>query len=548
MYNIRKLSLASVSLFVLVLLSVYITLGNFSSSPFFRLFGDNHFSLGLDLEGGGYLLLKVDDDAFLKEKTKIWYRDVLHKMREEGVIYKKVSLFGGKLSFILQEESTNKTAKIIKSLHGDILSFVKSPVGGGGWGTQEKSPQKGQDEPRYEVSLSDFGKKEILHNLTTQSMEIIRRRIDSTGVKEVSLYLEGDNIALEVPGVKDPSSLKRIINTTAKITFHLLNKTTPFVSTDQLPVGTDEKILPDQSRPNRYYVVKNNIEIDGSSLIDARAIINDISPAVSFRFDGTAARKFATITKQNINYPFAIVLDNKVISAPVIREPIITGSGVISGDFTLPEAKELALLLRAGALPAPINIIEESFVGPTLGAKSIKSGKIAFGIAMLLVCLFMCINYKSFGVISCISLAVNIFFIIAVMSLIGATLTLPGIAGVILTIGMAVDANVLIFERIREEAQKKSTGISIIEEGFKGATRTILDSNITTIIAGIMIYQFGFGVLKGFAVTICIGILSSMISSMFITKSLVRWYLYRDSRRGLDNQSGKKIPRFLVNL
>jgi preprotein translocase subunit SecD len=309
-----------------------------------------------------------------------------------------------------------------------------------------------------------------------------------------------------------------------------MDETAPFLSIKPNTYFQDSKILDGYSSKDVYYVVKNTIEIDGSSLVNANATINNSEAGVSFELDSVGARRFAEITKSNVGKPFAIVLDNKVLSAPTIREPILGGAGVISGNFTLSEAKDLALLLRSGALPASINIVQERMVGPSLGADSMRAGKLSASLAIILVVVFMVIKYKLFGVFAALALIVNLMLIITGLSVLNSTLTLPGIAGIVLTIGMSVDANVLIFERIKETTKLlageggRKKFVKSIEDGFKNSLSTILDSNLTTIATAIALYIVGIGAIKGFAITLILGILTSMFSSIVLTGAMLKIY------------------------
>jgi protein-export membrane protein SecD len=364
-----------------------------------------------------------------------------------------------------------------------------------------------------------------------QSIEIVRRRIDETGTKEPTIQREGsDRILVQLPGIDNPEHVKELLGKTAKMTFQLVD--TSISPEDarrgRLPPGDD--ILPgiDDARhaggPKQEYVVQKRIMVSGDSLTDAQATFQNNEPVVSFKFDSNGGRRFGDATKANVNKPFAIVLDGKVISAPVIREPILGGQGVISGSFTTQTANDLALLLRAGALPAPLTILEERTVGPDLGADSIHAGTLASLVGVILVVAFMLVFYGLFGAFADIALFFNLCLMMASLSLLGATLTLPGIAGIALTMGMAVDANVLIYERIREEVRGGRTLLSALEAGFARAFGTILDSHVTTLVAGALMFWLGSGPVKGFAVTLCLGVLTSLFSAILVTRlQIVTW-------------------------
>jgi protein-export membrane protein SecD len=364
-----------------------------------------------------------------------------------------------------------------------------------------------------------------------QSIEIIRRRIDETGTKEPTIQRQGqDRILVELPGVDNPTRIKELLGRTAKLTFQLVDGsvTVDEARRGRLPPG-DEILAAEEGRGNRSsgataYVVKKRVMVGGDTLTDAQATFQQNEPVVSFKFDAAGARRFGDATRENVGKPFAIVLDNKVISAPVIREPILGGSGIISGSFTVQSASDLALLLRAGALPAPITILEERTVGAELGADSIHAGAVASIVGVILVVIFMVLFYGLFGVFADIALIFNLLLMLGALSLLGATLTLPGIAGIALTMGMAVDANVLIYERIREEVRGGRSVLSSLEAGFTRAFGTILDSHVTTLVAGILLYWLGSGPVKGFAVTLSIGVLTSLFSAILVTRlQIVTW-------------------------
>jgi preprotein translocase subunit SecD len=365
-----------------------------------------------------------------------------------------------------------------------------------------------------------------------QSLEIVRRRIDEVGTREPTIQQQGvDRILVQVPGEKNPDAIKRLLGQTAKLTFHLVDLETPLdqALAGNLPPGS--MILPSEetSRPGEMaqLVVRQRVEVSGENLVDAQPTYQENQPVVSFRFDSVGARKFGDVTRDHVGELLAIVLDNKVISSPRIREPILGGSGIISGNFTVDSANELAVLLRAGALPAPLEIVEERSVGPDLGADSIAAGKWASVVALILVIGFMTLYYGLFGIMACGALIVNLILIIALLSVLQATLTLPGIAGIVLTIGMAVDANVLIIERIREEVRLGKPPMSAVDSGYREAMRTIIDANLTTLIAAVLLYAFGSGPVRGFAVTLGIGIVTSMFTAITLTRLMMSAWLRR---------------------
>ncbi len=465
-------------------------------------------NLGLDLRGGSYLLLEADFDAYLKDQAANLVDDIRNKLRDKKIGYTNLSSKGDKLSFNLREiKDLEEAKKQIKDISRDFDIT--------------------NNEAQVEISFSDDYKKELKRKVIEQSIEIVRRRVDETGTREPIIQRQGDlRVLLQVPGVENPDALKRIMGRTAKMTFHLMDESDPFPSGPR-PVSSDMMLIKgEEGSGPRYYVIQKKAMLTGDMLLDASTGYDDSGlPAVHFRFNTQGARKFGDITRDNVDKHFAIVLDNKVITSPVIRSPILGGSGQISGNFTVESANELSLLLRAGALPAPLNIIEERSVGPSLGQDSIEAGKKASIIGVALVMGFMIINYGLFGVFANVALIVNVFLILAFLSLLGATLTLPGIAGIVLTLGMAVDANVLIYERIREEMRAGKSLIYCLDQGFKRAFGTIFDSNITTLVATLFLFIFGAGPVKGFAVTLTIGIIASMFTAIVMTKALVAWWL-----------------------
>ena len=358
-----------------------------------------------------------------------------------------------------------------------------------------------------------------------QSIDIVRRRIDATGVADAEVSPEGDSrIVIQLPGVGDPERIKQLLGTTAHMTFQLVDETASPAS----PPPPGVSLLPMEEDPNQKIPVFDRVDVDGGDLTDAQAG-NDQQTGqwvVNFTFNSVGARRFADITRANVGRRFAIVLDNKVISAPVVREPILGGRGQISGNFTAASATDLALLLRAGALPAPLTVVEQNSIGPELGADSIRSGAIALGVGFLLVVAFMGFFYGLLGWIANVCLVVNLILMLAIMSLLQATLTLPGMAGILLTLGMAVDANILINERVREEQRNGRPPLAALEHGFQRAYRTIFDSNATAFLAHVMLFIFGSGPVRGFAVTITVGIATSLFTAWMLTRLLVsRWYI-----------------------
>jgi preprotein translocase subunit SecD len=478
-------------------------------------------ALGLDLRGGSYLLLEVDVAAAEHERLNSIIDTVRHALRDANIGYLGLAVRGQAIAFRIREPAQIDAARqALAKLDPDLVA----KIGEDGSGTVQFTTLATDTRARQAVD---------------QSIEIIRRRIDETGIKEPTIEREGaDRILVQLPGVGDPEHVKALLGRTAKLTFQLVDTGVPLdeARTGKLPPG--DEILPaaagraGQIGPEAY-VVERRVMVGGDTLVDAQPTFQENEPVVSFRFDAEGAKRFADATRENVGKPFAIVLDNKVISAPVIREAILGGSGIISGNFTVQSASDLALLLRAGALPAPITILEERTVGPGLGADSIRAGATASIVGVSLVVVFMVLFYGLFGVFADIALFFNLCLMLGVLSLLGGTLTLPGIAGIALTMGMAVDANVLIYERIREEERAGRTLLSSLDAGFKRAFGTILDSHVTTLVAGGLMFWLGSGPVKGFAVTLSIGVLTSLFSAILVTRLLIVTWLRRWKPRAI---------------
>lgn len=477
-----------------------------------RFLPPNKLNLGLDLQGGSHLLMQVDVEHYLREQMQNLADEIRGKLRETHLDYKELKASRKSVSFDSQSEP-DAIMSALRDLDPELQ--VATTQNGG-----------------FTVQYSESTIRDMRHKLLEQSIQIVDRRINETGTREPIIQRQGDDrILVQVPGLQDPGKLKNLLGKTAKMTFHLVDVSlgSEDIMSGIVPPGT--RLLPSDDptdmdaygRPMRY-AVKGRVMLSGDLLTDASATYEQNQPVVAFKFNTLGARKFAQITQENVGKPFAVVLDNKVITAPRINEPILSGSGIISGNFTVESANELALLLRAGALPAPLKVVEERTVGPSLGADSIQSGKQASLLGIVLVMGFMLLCYGRFGYYANISLLVNMILLLGALSLFNATLTLPGIAGIVLTMGMAVDANVLIYERIREEMRNGKSAMAAIQQGFDGAYGTIMDSNLTTLIAGILLFYFGTGTIKGFAVTLSIGIIASMFSAVLVTKMQVAWW------------------------
>jgi preprotein translocase subunit SecD len=382
------------------------------------------------------------------------------------------------------------------------------------------------DGPVLTIALSEAEMAATDERTLQQALEIIRRRIDAAGTREPSIQRQGaDRILIQVPGAKSAQELKGWIGTTAQLTFQPVVSRT---SDANAPVAATNEVLPSLDQPGTYYVLEKTPVVTGEELVDAQPSFDQNGrPAVSFRFNPTGARKFGDYTAENIGAPFAIVLDDEVISAPTIQSHIPGGSGIITGSFTVEESTNLAVLLRAGALPAELVFLEERTIGPELGQDSIDAGQMAALVGMIAVVVFMVLSYGLFGVFANIALTINVGLIFGVLSLIGATLTLPGIAGIVLTIGMAVDANVLVFERIREELKTAKGPARAIELGYERALSAIMDANITTLMTAAILWLVGSGPVRGFATTLGLGILTSVFTAIFVTRLLIVWWFQR---------------------
>jgi preprotein translocase subunit SecD len=493
-----------------------------------RFLPHQQLNLGLDLRGGSHLLLEVDVTAVLKERVETLLEGARAELRRARINYIDLAAVDRGVSLKLREP-----AQMPQAL--EILRKLANPVGGDGafgLGTGRVDlTVNGAPDGAITMVLSEQAVRERAGGAVQQSIEIVRRRVDAFGVAEPSIQRQGANrILVQVPGLQDPQRLKELIGKTAKMTFRLVDVE---ASTDGRPPPGSEILDEDTSRSGgvaRKWVVKRKIEVAGDALTDARPGQGQSGEwVVNFKFNSVGASRFAQTTRENVGKPFAVVLDDKVITAPVIREPILGGSGQISGSFDAASSNDLAVLLRAGALPAPLKIVEERTVGPDLGADAIRAGVLAVIVGFALVVVYMIAAYGLFGSFAVVALVMNLLLILGVLSLMQATLTLPGIAGILLTIGMSVDANVLINERIREEVKLGKTPVAALEAGFNRAMSTIVDANLTSLIKMLLLFAFGTGAVKGFAVTISVGILTSMFTAITLVRLLISWW-YRARR------------------
>jgi preprotein translocase subunit SecD len=483
-----------------------------------------HLVLGLDLQGGSYLLLEVDSNYVKKEKLDQVRDDVRRVLREAKIGYTGLV---GRTDYVEVRISKDTDAPTALTKLRELSQPLGGLLGSSGQRSLEVSDAGGG---LIRLTVPQAAITERIRQTIEQSIQIVERRVNQLGTVEPIIQRQGtDRILVQVPGLQDPTELKRILGKTAKMEFRMVDTTVPPDQATQGRIPADSELLMSAQTPKVPYVIKRQVLVSGGDLTDAQPGFDQRTnePIVSFRFNTAGSRKFAQATSENVGQPFAIVLDNEVISAPVIREPITGGSGQISGSFTVQQANELALLLRAGALPAPLTVIEERTVGPGLGQDSIEKGELAAYIGSIMVIVFMLVTYRLFGVFANVAVAINVAMIFGVLSLLNATLTLPGIAGIVLTVGIAVDSNVLIYERIREELRGGRTAISAIDAGFKRALPTILDSNITTFIAAAVLFYIGTGPVRGFAVTLGIGIITTVFTAFLFTRLIVagwvRW-------------------------
>ncbi|WP_149142447.1 protein translocase subunit SecD [Gemmobacter caeruleus] len=476
-------------------------------------------ALGLDLRGGAHLLAEVKvADVYAARIDALWpeVRDALRDLRDQvGNVRRQPSPEGVLRVAISNPAGLQAAVEKVRTLATPVVSLT---------GLGSNDIEVSSDNGEIVVQLSEAERVATDQRTIQQSLEIIRRRVDEVGTREPTIQRQGeDRILIQVPGIGSAAELKTLIGTTAKLTFHPVARVTADAGARP---GPREMLLPAMDEPNTYYLVEKTPVVTGEDLTNAQpAFDQNGRPAVEFQFDPTGARKFGDYTANNIGKPFAIVLDDQVISAPVIQSHIPGGRGIITGSFTVEESTELAVLLRAGALPAEMTFLEERTIGPELGADSIRAGEVAALVATALVAAYMIASYGLFGTFAVLALAVNIAMIFAILSTLGATLTLPGIAGIVLTMGMAVDANVLIYERIREELRAGRSPGAAIDEGFGKALSAIVDSQLTGLLTAVIMFFVGTGPVRGFAVTTGIGILTSMFTAVYVTRAIVALYI-----------------------
>lgn len=496
---------------------------------------DRPMTLGLDLQGGSYLLLQVDRDSLVTARLQALRDEVRLNLRNAGIAYSGVGEAGSTIDFRLQDPAQAQAAR-------DALRALTDPISSGllAGGSVNEAELTESQPGVFNLALTESGITYRLSTAVSQSIEVVRRRVDELGTTEPVIQRQGtDRIMVQVPGLQDPARLKALLDQTAQLTFRLveMNASPEAIAAGnaRAPAGTE--LLYTNDNPPQPILVQRQVMVSGENLTDAQpgfdAQTNEA--VVNIRFDSRGAQRFAAVTQQNVGRPFAIVLDNQVLSAPNIREAILGGQAQISGSFTVQTANDLSVLLRAGALPATLDIIEERTVGPGLGADSVQAGQMAGIIAAILVVIFMVGAYGFLGVIAVAAMFVNVALLVALLSILGATLTLPGIAGIVLTMGMAVDSNVLIYERMIEERRSGRPVIQALDAGFAKAFGTIIDANVTSFIAAAILFFLGSGPVKGFAVTLALGIITTVFTAVTFTRWLIAYWV--KTRRP------KEVPR-----
>ena len=470
-------------------------------------------NLGLDLQGGSNLLLEVKVDDVIKERMSSIEDSARQILRENKIRYQNLNAGADSVKVKIENaNSRNKAANLFRKIDDGIQATENA-------------------DGEIEIKYSDVELNKLKMKIVDQSIEIVRRRIDELGTKEPVIQSQGvDRIVVQLPGLQNPEYVKTLLGKTAKMSFHLVDSRSSAAEARRGKLSASSRLI--QGSEGETYVIGRKPVVSGENLVDAQPSFQEGEAVVSFKFNSLGGKKFGEVTKNNIGERLAIVLDNEVISAPTIQSAILGGSGIISGNFTVKSANDLALLLRSGALPAPLEVLEERTVGAGLGSDSIREGIVASIIGLIAVVLFMVAAYGLFGVFTTVTVFINLFLMLGALSFMGATLTLPGIAGIILTIGMAVDANVLIFERMREEVKTGRSTKDAAEAGFTEAWGTIVDSNLTTLVAAFVLFYFGTGPVRGFAVTLAIGIATSMFTSVTVTRLIISSWIakYKPTR------------------
>jgi len=496
-----------------IIYSVIIFLSVFSLNNFVDHNKSNFFSkkinLGLDLQGGSYLLLEVNSQPIIDRNLQEKLLNIRSYLKEEKIKYQNLKIKNKSINFYLNDKDLKSFEEFFLNKENLVNIYYDK--------YRSYEMDYSNIENNISIKYSKFGLIEVNNSTLDQSLEIVRRRIDEVGTNEPTIIKRGnDRILIELPGLSDPNRIKKLLGKTANLSFRIVSESEEDFGSETLSYeSSDEKLT-----------ISKRVILSGDNLITAQPSFdnqNNIT-IVNFTLDRVGSKKFSRVTRNNVGKRLAIILDNKIISAPSITEPITGGAGVITGDFTFQSATDLALLLRSGALPAPLNIIEERTVGPDLGEDSIKAGALSLILGFFLVIIYMLFKYRKLGIIADLSLIINLILLIGILTILGATLTLPGIAGIILTVGMAVDANVLIFERIKEEMKHEKSILHAFDTGYKKAQSAVLDANITTLISSIILFLLGSGPVKGFAITLGIGILTTLFSTYFFARHLSSIY------------------------
>ena len=480
-------------------------------------FLNKKINLGLDLQGGSYLLLEIDNNPVIEQKLQNFTSTIRNYLRERNIRSSDFKISDQNLFFRVDNKDKEKILELFKDEESEINQYFPR--------FKSHRFEIFEENDLLKLNYSKQGLIDLKTSSQDQALEIVRRRIDEIGTNEPNILKRGnDRILVELPGLDDPMRIKSLLGKTANLTFR-------FVSNSNEDSFGVEKLMYEDDTEEAF--VSKRIILSGDNLLDAQPRMDSETneTVVTFTLDRVGAKRFGKATSTGIGRQLAIVLDGKIISAPVIRDTIASGNGQISGGFTFQSATDLALLLRSGALPAPLNIIEERTVGPDLGQDSIDAGKISLIIGFLLVVIFIFIKYKIFGLITNIALIINLFLLIGVLTIFEATLTLPGIAGIILTVGMAVDANVLIFERIREELKNEKNNLIAFDSGYTKSKTAILDANITTLLAAIILFFMGSGPIKGFSLTLGVGIFTTLFSVYFIARLLTVFYVLKNKEK-----------------
>lgn len=511
----KKYSFKLISTIVIIFFSIFFALPSLFnlSDNLPNWWGKNKLKLGLDLQGGSQLLLQVETEKAIQEKLATQTEDIRTELSEADIQPQELKLVNNIIFVKVNDDEIKKLENIIKENNQLEVDYDKGVA---------------------KINFTEQFMREFQSSIILQSLEIIRKRVDEVGTNEPIIQVQGkQRVLVQLPGLENPDRIKSLLGQTAKMNFRMVDeKAMSLLGEKKYFVGS-EVLEGDDFGIN--YIVKKRIGVSGDNLVDANASVDQFNrPIVSIRFDSIGSRKFADLTAKNVGKRFAIVLDKKVISAPVIREAIPSGSAQISGNFSFDSANDLAILLRAGSLPAPISIIEERTVGPSLGQDSINAGVISVIIALSLVLIYMIVIYGKIGLIANFVLIINFLFIIGWLVLFQATLTLPGIAGIALTVGMAVDANVLVFERIREEKILGRSKISSINTGFDQALRAILDANVTTLIAALILFFLGSGPIRGFSITLGLGVVSTILCTMIISRLLINYFYILNPNRKIE--------------